>query len=360
MPHVDDVPHRVHHVAGRQEEERLEKGVREHVKNGRGDRRGGECLPGRRAPQGQEHVAELADRRIGQHPLEIVLRERDQRCQEGRDAADRRDGRLRFRHQDEQRRAAGDQIDAGRHHRGRVNQGTHRRGAFHGVGKPEVQRELGRLAARSGEQAQANQQYVLREARRRGMNLRAAKHGRKIETAERRPNQVQADQKGRVADSIHHERFDRRGGGRRALVPEPDQEVAAQSDRFPKDKQHHEIAGHDEHAHRKDKQRQLGKEPRIARVAVHVAAGVNGDQQADERHHRQQDGRQGVNLHVGPKIQTADRDPVEAGGDRSGVFRDARPPLLQWENPFPSAWTPPPRPSQVARETRGTRRPGRR
>ena len=39
--------------------------------------------------QGEEHVAELADRRIGQDPLQIGLRQGDQRGQQGREAADR-------------------------------------------------------------------------------------------------------------------------------------------------------------------------------------------------------------------------------------------------------------------------------
>ncbi len=46
-------------------------------------------MPAERAgAQAEEHVAELADRRIGQHALQVVLRQRDQAGQQRREAAD--------------------------------------------------------------------------------------------------------------------------------------------------------------------------------------------------------------------------------------------------------------------------------
>ena len=60
------------------------------------------------------------------------------------------------RDQREQRHAAGDQVDAGRHHRRRVDQGADRRRAFHRVGQPDVQRELRRLADRPAEEQQTD------------------------------------------------------------------------------------------------------------------------------------------------------------------------------------------------------------
>ena len=52
----------------------------------------------------------------------------------------------------EKRRAAGDQVDAGGDHGGGVDQGADRGGAFHGVGQPDVQRELGGFADRAAEE----------------------------------------------------------------------------------------------------------------------------------------------------------------------------------------------------------------
>ena len=45
----------------------------------------------------------------------------------------------------EDRIEAAHQVDAGGHHRGGVDQGADGRGAFHGVGQPDVQRELALL-----------------------------------------------------------------------------------------------------------------------------------------------------------------------------------------------------------------------
>ena len=53
-----------------------------------------------------------------------------------------------------QRINARDEIDAGGDHGGRVNERGDGRGAFHGVGQPNVQRKLAALAGRSGKDQQ--------------------------------------------------------------------------------------------------------------------------------------------------------------------------------------------------------------
>ena len=55
----------------------------------------------------------------------------------------------------EDREEPPDQIDARRDHRGGMNQGADRRGPFHRVGQPHVQRELGALAHAAAEDAEA-------------------------------------------------------------------------------------------------------------------------------------------------------------------------------------------------------------
>ena len=54
----------------------------------------------------------------------------------------------------EHRIEAADQVHAGGDHRGRVDQRADRRGAFHRVGQPDVQRELRALADAAAEDAQ--------------------------------------------------------------------------------------------------------------------------------------------------------------------------------------------------------------
>ena len=85
LAHVDHAAHGVHHAASAEEQQGLKKRVREQVIHSAGHAR--ECPRAER----QEHVAELANRRIGEHSLEIELRERDEPRQERRETADCRD-----------------------------------------------------------------------------------------------------------------------------------------------------------------------------------------------------------------------------------------------------------------------------
>jgi hypothetical protein len=128
--------------AGAEEQQTLERRVGEQV-----EEPGGVAADRQRAG----HVGELADRREGEHLLDVVG---DQRHAgrahhgDGREYADqveRRGRRL------EHRVEARDQVDAGGDHRGGVDQRGHRRRAGHRVGQPDVQRELRALADRAAE-----------------------------------------------------------------------------------------------------------------------------------------------------------------------------------------------------------------
>ena len=77
----------------------------------------------------------------------------------------------------------------------------------------------------------------------------------KVERAVGRPDQEQPEGEAEVADAIDQERL-LAGRGRRGLfVPEADQQIAAQADRFPKHVEQHEVADRDQHRHREDEQR---------------------------------------------------------------------------------------------------------
>ena len=107
---------------------------------------------GLRHAQADKHIAKLADGGIGQHALDVVLhqgngggKQRGEATDVGHDLQGLRASMLK---DDEGSR---DQIDACGHHGGGVNQGADWRGAFHRVGQPDVQRELGRFAHRAAE-----------------------------------------------------------------------------------------------------------------------------------------------------------------------------------------------------------------
>ena len=74
---------------------------------------------------------------------------------------------LAHRRQREQHVGPCDQVHAGGHHRGGVDQRGDRRRAGHRVGQPDVERDLGRLAGAAEEEEQGDRGYQ-RAARRAG------------------------------------------------------------------------------------------------------------------------------------------------------------------------------------------------
>ena len=95
---------------------------------------------------GRHHVAELRDRRIGKHALDVVLHAREDRGQKCGEGADPPDDQQHVGRQREQPAGTVEQVHARGHHGGRMDQRRHGRRTFHGVGQPHVKRELCRFA----------------------------------------------------------------------------------------------------------------------------------------------------------------------------------------------------------------------
>ena len=111
---------------------------------------GGKCTH----TQGEEHIAELADCGVRQHPLDVVLHEGD-RCREERsNRADDGNHRHRLGRHLIDEVAARDHVDAGGYHRSRMDESADRCRAFHSVGQPDVQRNLRRFPRGTHEQRQ--------------------------------------------------------------------------------------------------------------------------------------------------------------------------------------------------------------
>ena len=175
LPDVLLAGQRVDHAAGAEEQAGLEERVRVDVEDR--DAVGADA-------ERHEHEAELRDRRVGEHLLDVGLRRpRSSRRRSAVRAPIAGDQRRGLRRVQVDARQARDQVDAGGHHRRRVDQRRDRRRAGHRVGQPDVERDLRRLAGGADEQQDADEARRDRGQRRGAMN--AALIAVHVERAER-------------------------------------------------------------------------------------------------------------------------------------------------------------------------------
>ena len=92
---------------------------------------------------------EMADGRIGEQPLQVVLEDRDEGAEQEREQAGRADEPEPLVGSGQHRPQPRQQEYAGLHHRRRVQVGRHRRRRRHRVRQPEVKRKLRALRQRA-------------------------------------------------------------------------------------------------------------------------------------------------------------------------------------------------------------------
>ena len=187
-----------------------------------------------------------------------------------------------------------------------------------------MQWKLGGLAGRPAENEQASQAGHV--SKKLGMGDQLGVQPVKIDLALRgAPQQQNAKDKPKIAQTVRDERL--LGGirRRRAFVPEANEQVAANAHQFPEDEHHHEVVRQHDAKHGKGEQAQAGKVARHAGIVLHVAVGIEvngrahpGDHQQHQQAHRVQ--QQGdLNLQA---IHSGNVQPVEtSGGGRSGFRR---------------------------------------
>ena len=102
------------------------------------------------------------------------------------------------------------------------------------------------------------------------------------------------DEKRKVADAVYDKRLFTGGRLVEVCVPEPDQEVRTEPDTFPPHKENGDTLRHYQREHRKHKEVQIGKVPRIAVVFCHVPNRVKMDHRTDKRDDEHHDHRERV------------------------------------------------------------------
>ena len=286
------------------EQRGLEGGVVDDVKHRRHRGHG-------RVQAEQEHdQAEVADGRVGQQSLEIVL-------EQGHVGAEQQGDQAGATHQEEpgvragqDRVEPGEQEHAGLDHGGRVQVGAHRGGRLHGVRQPEMEGELGRLGKGAGEDERQHGQVEIMAAD----QLARLEDRGDTEGAGHVAEQEEAGQERQAAAAGHGQGHVGAAAGLGAVVPEADEEETAQRGHLPEDEQQQQVVAEHHPEHGPHEQQQQAEEAADALTLGQVLAGIEDDQQADAEHEQHEQGGQAVQAQV--QVEPGRGQPGETGAHR--------------------------------------------
>ncbi|MNF60650.1 hypothetical protein D3C84_422720 [compost metagenome] len=242
----------------------------------------------------------MADGRVGQQAFQVVLEQRhsrayQQRCQAAQ--ADQVEPEIGAR---QRRIETGQQEHARLHHGGGVKVGGYRRGRGHGVGQPEMERELRGL----GEYPQQHQHQGHRvEGVRADLIARREDLGQ-FEAAGHLPQQQHPGEQGQAAatgDRQGHARALARIG---AMPPEADQEEGRQAGQLPEHQHQQQVLGQHHAEHGAHEQQQEGEEAPHGLFFRQVVAGVEDDQQADAQDQQGKEETQAIEAQAETQAET--------------------------------------------------------
>ena len=270
----------VDHRTGPQEHEGLEEGVRRQVEEGRVPRSDAEP---------EEHVPELADGRVGQDLLDVVLGQGDEPAHQGGDGP--QDGHDQEHLGREHEHEAAEEVHAGGHHGRGVNQRADGRGTLHGVREPDVEAELRALARGPGDEPERGDDEP-------GALERAGRdrlpQGADVEGTDLGVDDHEGQEEAQIPDPRRDEGLAGGVGRRLLLGPEPDELVGAEADQLPSDDEEEQVVGEHQQQHRDGEHLQPGEEEGVLLVAVHVADAEEVHEERDEAHHDEHHGGEPV------------------------------------------------------------------
>ena len=177
------------------------------------------CLT-RKQADGHDHVAELRKGRVGEDAFDIVLLSGHQRGHQRGDPSDPCDGGSGETFEgfgSDGELHAEEHVNTGRDHGGGVYQGRDRSGAFHRVGQPDVEGQLGGFSDSAAKHAEKSRTEDA------GGNRRWDFHFRERQRAGDAPHHQDADHETEVSDAVREEGFLRGVGGRVLLIPMSDE-----------------------------------------------------------------------------------------------------------------------------------------
>ena len=116
-----------------------------------------------------------------------------------------------------------------------------------------------------------------------------------------------------VADPRRDERLDRRARVHGVFPPVPDQQVGADPHDLPADEELEQVGRKHDDEHRAREQGQDDVEPGVPDVPLHVAERVHVDAQGDRRDDHEHHGGEAVHEHAGLDVQRSDLEPRHRG-----------------------------------------------
>ena len=259
------------------------------------------------------HQAERGDGGIGKHQLQVGLAHGQHRADDERHAAERRQNRHPRRGIAHHRVQPHQQINARLHHGCGVQIGRNRGRRLHGVRQPEMERKLRRLGERTAENQnegseikRALPQYV----------TAGQQFGKPVRAGDILDRQHAGEQRQTTAAG-HHQRLDRGAARGILFMVEADEQEGCNRGQLPEDEQHQQPIG-DHHAeHCAHEHEHEGQEPRLLRVALHIAPGIEHDQRSDAGDQQREGQRKAVDQEGEAQAQA--RHPVIAAGQRLAI-----------------------------------------
>ncbi len=220
---------------------------------------------------------QVADGGIGQQPFQVVAPGRDHRADDQRHhAGPGHDPEPRIR-RPQHRREPHQQEHPRLYHGGRMQIGADRRRRGHGVGQPEMERELRRFCKRTQQEQPQDPQIP----RVRPHQIARAQHVIQLIAADRLSQQHHRRQQRDTPRRGDHQRGPRPVAGAGVLVPVADQQERKQAGQFPEHHHQDDVAGDQHPHHRPGKGQQKPVEPRHRIRGRQIIARIDHHQQPD-------------------------------------------------------------------------------
>src|SRR5277367_5605035 len=125
-----------------------------------------------------------------------------------------------------------------------------------------------------------------------------------------------------VAEACHDKCFACCANVGWVLIPEADEQEAAEADALPSEIQQKQIVCEDERDHRRDEEVHIGEEARIALVVVHVFSGIEMNEEADKGYDEKHQKRDRIEIEGDLRLKAAGAHPcpemlcIGVGGGR--------------------------------------------